>query len=139
MQSALNPYLSFNGDAREAMEFYKTVFGGELTLATFKDFQAPGQLAEDEANKIMHSELKAANGIRFFGSDTPKAMPFDAGSRISMSLTGDHAEELTGYFNKLAAGGNVAMPLNQAPWGDSFGMLIDKFGVTWMVNISAKK
>lgn len=138
MQSFLNPYLSFNGNAREAMEFYKTVFGGELTLATFKDFHA-SDLPESELNKIMHSELKAANGIRFFGSDTPSSMPYDAGSRISMSLTGDHAEELTGYYNKLAEGGTVAMPLNQAPWGDSFGMAIDKFGVTWMVNISAKK
>ncbi|MDF2689450.1 MAG: 3-demethylubiquinone-9 3-methyltransferase [Microvirga sp.] len=137
MKSALNPYLSFKDNAREAMEFYQTVFGGKLTVSTFKDFQASQDPADE--NKIMHSMLEADNGITFMGADTPSGMTFDPGARISMALSGDNLDELKGYFEKLSAGGTVVMPLNQAPWGDFFGMLTDKFGVEWMVNIAGKK
>jgi PhnB protein len=136
MTSRLNPYLSFKDNAREAMTFYKTVFGGKLTLSTFKEYQASSDPAEDD--KIMHAALEAENGIAFFGADTPKAMPYDAGANISMSLTGDNAAELSGYFAKLSAGGQIMMPLEKAPWGDTFGMLHDKFGMTWMINIAGK-
>lgn len=137
MNSAINAYISFKDNARDAMQFYQSVFGGKLTMNTFKDFQA----AQDpgDADKIMHSMLEADNGISFMGADTPSGMPYDAGSRISLALSGDNVDELKGYFEKLSAGGTVVEPLVQAPWGDHFGMVTDKFGVAWMVNIAAQK
>jgi PhnB protein len=137
MPSQLNPYLSFKDNARQAMEFYKTVFGGKLAMSTFKDYNASQDPSED--NQIMHSVLEADNGITFMASDTPNRMEYKAGTNYSMSLSGDNEAELTGYFEKLAAGGNITMPLEKAPWGDTFGMLIDKFGVPWLVNITGQK
>ncbi len=127
MQTQLNPYLSFKANAREAMEFYKTVFGGKLTVSTFKEFNASQDPSED--NKIMHAQLEADNGITFMASDTPDRMEYQAGTNYSMSLSGDNEAELKGYFEKLSTGGNITMPLEKAPWGDTFGMLTDKFGV----------
>lgn len=137
MNSRLNPYLSFRDSAREAMEFYQTVFGGELRMNTFKEFQASEDPSEDD--KIMHSQLEAENGIVFMAADTPSSMEYRKGTNISMSLSGDNDAELTGYFEKLSDGGTVNEPLVAAPWGDKFGMLTDKFGVDWMVNISAQQ
>src|SRR5690349_5379349 len=115
MQTQLNPYLSFKDNARQAMEFYKTVFGGKLTMSTFKDFHASQDPSEDE--KIMHSVLEADNGIVFMASDTPNNMEYSAGTNMSMSLSGDNEAELRGYYEKLLAGGTVGMPLEKAPWG----------------------
>jgi PhnB protein len=137
MQSKLNPYLSFKENTREAMEFYHSVFGGELVMNTFKEFHASEDPAEDD--KIMHSMLEAENGITFMAADTPNRMEYSPGANISMSLSGDNEAELRGYFEKLSAGGSVAQPLEKAPWGDSFGMCTDKFGVNWMVNITGQK
>jgi PhnB protein len=133
----LNPYLSFKDNARQAMEFYRGVFGGKLQVSTFKEFHASQDPSED--NRIMHSVLDAGDGIYFMGSDTPSSMKYDEGARISMSLGGEDDAQLSGYFQKLSVGGTVRMPLEKAPWGDKFGMLTDKFGITWMVNIAAKK
>jgi PhnB protein len=137
MQSRANAYLNFKTNAREAMEFYKSVFGGQLTLSTFKE----GGMTQDAASAdlIMHSMLEAENGITFMGSDTPPQMPFSDGARVSMALSGDNTAELTGYFEKLGQGGTIKMPLAAAPWGDSFGMLTDRFGIDWLVNIAGKK
>ncbi|MDQ3015002.1 MAG: VOC family protein [bacterium] len=137
MPSKLNPYISFNGNAKEAMEFYKTVFGGDLIMDTFKTGGMPHDPAD--ADKIMHAQLIAENGITVMASDTPPGMPFSAGSNVSISLSGDNQEELQGYWNKLSDGGTVTMPLAQAPWGDMFGMLKDKFEISWLVNIAGKK
>lgn len=137
MQTNLNPYLSFKDNTREAMEFYKTVFGGKLTINTFKDFHA--SQTPDEDNLIMHSMLEADNGITFMASDTPNRMEYRVGTNFSMSLSGDNEAELRSYFEKLSASGNVTMPLEKAPWGDTFGMLTDKFGVAWLVNITSQK
>lgn len=137
MRSLLNPYIGFKGNAREAMEFYKTVFGGKLTISTFGENHMSHSPEDDK--KVMHAMLEAENGITFMGSDTPSDMKADDGSRISISLSGDNEEELRGYWDKLAAGGTVTMPINKAPWGDTFGMLTDKFGINWMVNIAGKK
>src|SRR6266700_2915114 len=87
----------------------------------------------------MHAVLEADNGITFMASDTPNRMEYQAGTNYSMSLSGDNEAELQGYFEKLLAGGNVTMPLEKAPWGDTFGMLTDKFGVSWLVNIAGQK
>ena len=137
MQTKLNPYLSFKDNAREAMDFYQTVFGGKLAISTFKEFHASQDPSED--NKVMHAELEADNGITFMASDTPDRMAYKAGTNYSMSLSGDNEAELQDYFEKLSAGGNVTMPLEKAPWGDTFGMLTDKFGVSWLVNIAGQK
>jgi PhnB protein len=131
----LNPYISFRGTAREAMEFYQSVFGGELDLSTFSDFQMP-DVGEDEANLIMHGQLEAPGGMTLMGADTPRSMELAEGSNITISLSGDDDTELRGYWDKLAEGGTVTMPLEVAPWGDAFGQLTDKFGVSWMVNIA---
>lgn len=136
MQTRLNPYLNFRDNTREAMEFYKTVFGGKLDISTFKEYQASQDPSED--NKVMHAMLEAENGITFMASDTPNGMEYNPGTNMSMSLSGDNEEELRGYWDKLSEGGTVVMPLEKAPWGDTFGMCTDKFGIQWMVDIAPK-
>jgi len=136
MQSKLNPYLSFRDNARQAMEFYKTVFGGKLTMNTFGEFHASEDPSEE--NKIMHAMLEAENGITFMAADTPNGMEFRSGTSMSMSLSGNNEAELRGYFEKLSSGGMITMPLEKAPWGDTFGMLTDQFGISWMVNIAGQ-
>ena len=132
MTSRLNPYIGFANNAREAMEFYRDVFGGELTLSTFGEM---GAAAPGEENKIMHAQLETPSGFTLMGSDTPTGMTRPDGSFISVSLSGDD-EALRGYFEKLSAGGSVTMPLEKQMWGDEFGMCVDRFGVAWMVNVS---
>jgi PhnB protein len=106
-------------------------------MNTFKEFNASADPSED--NKIMHSMLEADNGITFMAADTPSSMEYSPGKNISISLSGDNEEELRGYWEKLSAGGAIRQPLEKAPWGDSFGMLTDKFGIEWMVNITGQK
>ena len=137
MATRLNPYISFKDNAREAMEFYESVFGGHLALSTFKDFHASEDPTEDD--KIMHGILETDNGLVLMGADTPNAMEYQKPAGISVSLSGQDEAELTGYYNKLKEGGKESMPLNKAPWGDTFGMLVDKFGIAWMVNIDGAK
>jgi len=136
MKSRIDPYFSFKDNAREAMQFYKSVFGGKLEMKTFKDYHASQAPSED--NKIMHSMLEAENGISFMGADTPLGMEFHPGMNGSVALSGDNEAELKAYFQKLSAGGTVAQPMEKAPWGDYFGMCVDKFGISWMVNITGK-
>lgn len=137
MESKLNPYLSFKDNTRQAMEFYKSVFGGELRMNTFKEFHASQDPSED--NKIMHAVLDAPHGMTLMAADTPNSMEYRPGTNVSMSLSGDNEAELKGYFQKLSAGGMVTMPLEKAQWGDTFGMCTDKYGVNWMVNIAGPK
>jgi PhnB protein len=134
MPIALNPYLNFRGNTREAMEFYGGVFGGKLTTSTFAEFHASTDPSEDEL--VMHSMMEAPDGIVLMAADVPNRMEFHPGNNFSLSLSGDDEQRLRGYFEKLADGGSISMPLNQAPWGDVFGMCYDKFGVNWLVNIS---
>ncbi len=129
MQATLNPYISFNGKAREAMEFYKSTFGGELTISTFADQHVP----DAPADGVMHAQLTVDGKPIVMGSDGMDAKSL---SGFSLSLSGTDAEELRGYFQKLAEGGKVTKPLEKESWGDEFGMVQDKFGVAWMVNIS---
>ncbi len=131
MASRLNPYISFDGDAREAMEFYKDVFGGELALNTFGESGAEGP----EADKIMHAQLETDRGFTLMASDTPPGMERNPGDNITISLSGDDADELRGYWEKLSDGGTVSVPLEKQMWGDEFGMCVDQFGIAWMVNI----
>ena len=133
MASKLNPYLSFEGTAREAMEAYREVFGGELALSTFGEF---GQAPPGFEDKIMHGQLETPAGFTLMASDTPPGMPHQAGSTISISLSGDDDAELRGYWDKLCDGGQVGVPLEPQMWGAVFGMVVDRFGITWMVNIA---
>jgi PhnB protein len=137
MSVTLNPYLNFNGNAREALEFYHSVFGGELNISTFADIPMPdGQVNPDEADKVMHGLITGDNDVTLMAADVPSHMPFQP-STTSLSLSGEDGDTLRGLWQRLADGGSVGVPLAQAPWGDTFGMLTDKFGVPWMVNITA--
>ena len=136
MSMRLNPYLSFRDDAREAMTFYKSVFGGELTLSTFGDFHASEDPAEQD--KIMHSQLETPDGLMLMGADTPNGMEYRPQAGVSVSLSGDDEPTLRGYWELLSDNGTVVMPFEKAPWGDTFGMCVDRFGTSWMVNASAQ-
>ncbi|MGP4046603.1 VOC family protein [Streptomyces sp. 2A115] len=133
MASRLNPYISFDGDARQAMEFYKEVFGGTLVLNTFGEFGSPGT---PEADKIMHGMLETPNGFTLMAADTPPGMEYTQGSNFAVSLSGDDDAELRGYWEKLSADATVSVPLDKQMWGDVFGMCTDRFGTPWMVNIT---
>jgi PhnB protein len=134
MSTQLNPYLSFRDNAREAMGFYQSVFGGELAISTFGEFQASDDPAEQD--KVMHSLLSTDGGLVLMASDTPDRMDLTPGSNFSISLSGTDEPELRGYWAMLSDGGTVAMPLGPAPWGDMFGMCSDRFGVNWLINIT---
>ncbi|HEV7977444.1 VOC family protein [Amycolatopsis sp.] len=132
MASRLNPYVSFTDNARQAMEFYKEVFGGTLALNTFGEY---GMADSPEANLIMHGMLETTSGFTLMGADTPPGMTYDPGHNISISLSGDDGDELRGYWEKLSDGGTVSVPLEKQMWGDEFGACIDRFGIDWVVNI----
>lgn len=136
MTIRLNPYLGFRDNAREAMDFYHSAFGGELTRSTFAEFHASEDPAEQD--KIMHSMLVTDHGLVLMAADTPNSMEYTPGTNHSISLSGEADDEdtLRGYWDKLTDGATVTEPLAKAPWGDTFGMLTDRFGVSWLVNIS---
>jgi PhnB protein len=135
MTSQLNPYLNFNGNAREAMEFYASVFGGDLNITTFAELGTDGP----DADRVMHAMLHTTSGYTIMGADTPSTMEFQPMTGSSVSISGDEtdATALRGYWQKLAADGTTTMPMQKQAWGDEFGMCIDKFGVPWMVDIGA--
>ena len=136
MASRLNPYISFNGDAQQALEFYQGIFGGTLALSTFGEFgdkEAPG------ADKIMHGMLETDAGYTIMGADTPPGMEYNPGTNITVSLSGDDADLLRGYWEKLSSGGTVSVPMEKQMWGDEFGSCKDKFGIDWLVNIAQKQ
>jgi PhnB protein len=133
MTSQLNPYLNFNGNARQALQFYQSVFGGELNLNTFADF---GGQDSPDADRIMHGQLETDAGYTIMAADVPSSMEYHSIAGCSVSLSGDDGDVLRGYWEKLAAGGTITMPMQKQSWGDEFGMCVDGFGVPWLVNIS---
>ncbi|GAA2659071.1 VOC family protein [Streptomyces vastus] len=133
MATRLNPYLSFDGDARQALEFYKEVFGGTLSVNTYAEF---GQGDTPLADKIMHGMLETPSGLTLMGADGAPGEEYKPGNNFSVALTGEDDAELRGYWEKLSAGGSVSVPLDKQMWGDVFGMCTDRFGIQWMVNIS---
>ncbi len=137
MSSVLSPYLSFAGNAREALEFYASVFGGDLLLTTFAEFGMDAHGAEPE--QIMHGQLNAAKGFVLMASDTPPGMGQPSGNSITVCLSGTDVDDLRGYFDKLAEGAEVTMPLQKQVWGDYYGQLTDRFGTPWMANISGNQ
>jgi len=130
--SRLNPYISFEDNARQAMEFYQGVFGGNLTINTFGEM---GAADSPDANKIMHAMLETESGYSIMAADTPEHAERTPGDNISVSLSGDDAADLRRYWDKLSEGGVVTVPLEKQMWGDEFGMCVDRFGIGWMVNI----
>ena len=137
MSVQLNPYLSFRDSARAALAFYQSVFGGEVTISRFADAGISDDPAEQD--KVMHGMLVGDNGLVLMAADTPDQMDLAYGSSISMSLSGDDTELLTGYWKALSTDGTVTVPLEQSPWGDTFGMCTDSFGTDWLVNILASQ
>jgi PhnB protein len=133
MASQLNPYLNFNGTAREALEFYHSVLGGQLTLNTFGEMGMTGP----DADRIMHGILETDLGYTVMGADITSEMEYHAPAGFSVSISGDDGDAMRGYWERLSAAGTTTMPLQKQVWGDEFGMCIDQYGVPWMVNISA--
>jgi PhnB protein len=133
---SLNPYLSFKNQARDAMEFYQGVFGGDLTVSTFAEYPGMG-VDPSEENLVMHAQLQTPDGFVLMGSDTPSHMEYEKPAGISVSVSGDDEPSLQGYWDKLADGGSVSMPFDTPPWGGKFGMLTDRYGIDWMVAVNA--
>jgi PhnB protein len=132
--SQLNPYLNFNGNARQALEFYRSVFGGNLTLSTFADFGAAGT---PDADRIMHGQLQTEAGYTIMGADATSDMEYHPMAGFSVSLSGDDGDILRAYWERLSVSGTTTMPMAKQAWGDEFGMCVDSFGVSWLVNISS--
>ncbi len=143
MSTRINPYLTFNGNCEEAMNFYKSVIGGE-----FSDFNRFGdmptteenQIADEHKNKIMHISLPISAETILMASDAhPQMPPVSLGQSISLSVGTDSKERATHLFNSLAEGGQITMPISDTFWGAYFGMLVDQFGIIWMVNYDYPK
>ena len=133
MPSVLNPYINFRDNARQALEFYKEVFGGDLRVNTFGEYGDPNQPGADG---VMHGQLETDSGFTLMASDSPPGMDTSSGAgNITISLSGDDEQQLRGYWDKLSEGGTVTMPFEKQMWGDLFGMCTDKFGVPWMVDV----
>ena len=136
----INPYIHFNGNAEAAFNFYKSVFGGEFdTIARFKDLTMPGHpIDEKEANKIMHISLPIGKQSALMGSDVPNVLGKvnEQENRSKICISADSREEADKLFNGLSEGGDVEMPIADAPWGAYFGMFRDKYGIEWMVDYS---
>ncbi len=138
MAVQLTPYLSFHGDARAAMEHYRDVLGGTLELSSYADFG----MAQDpaDADEVMHGQLRTEDGMVLMGADAPGGAPAAGGGGHSVSLSGGPEDEarLRGAWDGLVDGGTVVEPLEKAPWGDLFGMCVDRHRVGWMVNIGGQ-
>ena len=134
MPVLLNPYLAFRDTAEEAMSFYRSVFGGELTIMRFSEYGASEDPAEGD--KVMHAMLSTDEGMVLMASDTPNSMGLTVGDNVSISVGGEDETVLRGWWAELSDGGSVTMPLDRPPWGGRFGMCTDRFGVHWMISVA---
>jgi len=132
VSSRLNPYINFAGNAREAMEFYQQVLGGDLKLNTYDQF---GNQDAPNADRIMHGILETPSGYTLMGADIPPGAEHNPGNDIMISVSGDDADELHGYWDRLSEGGTITVPMEKQMWGDEFGACVDRFGIQWLVNI----
>jgi PhnB protein len=134
----INPHINFNGNAEEAFNFYKSVFGGEFAkIIRFKDLASPEfPVAEKEENKIMHIALPIGKGSVLMANDVPEILgrTNENENRSKIVITAESKEEADKLFNGLSAGGQVEMPIMDSPWGSYFGMFRDKYGIEWMVD-----
>lgn len=131
MSSQFNPYLSFPGNARQAMEFYQSVLGGDLNVMSFRD-------SGMDADGVMHASLDTPEGFHLFASDHLPAMGPDlvVGNNIQLSISGNDETAMTRWFELLSDGGSVLIPLQKQMWGDTYGQFVDRFGIAWHVNIA---
>ena len=139
MSVSLNPYLNFQGRAREALDFYASALGGTPDVVTFAQFQMPVPAGEED--NVMHGYLRTDHGLELMAADVPSTMPLGPIGGITISLSGEGGddEELSGYWAKLSEGAEIGMPLEKAPWGAKFGQLTDRFGVPWLINIQLEQ
>ena len=132
----LNPYLNFDGNTRTAMEFYQSVFGGELNVMAFGDMGMTEHEGQPlPADGVMHAQLTSDAGFTLMAADSPGEHTPNG----HISLSGDEDALLRGYWDKLSDGGHVDVPLEVAPWGDAFGQVKDRFGINWLVNIAGSQ
>lgn len=132
MTTRLNPYIIFPHSAEEALELYQRVFGGTVTITHFSQY---GLADTPDADKVMHGQLETPTGFTLMCGDTPTGMAYEPGRNMAISLSGNEPEQLRAWFEALADGGQVAVPLEKQLWGDEFGQVIDRFGVVWVVDI----
>lgn len=133
MASHLSTYINFSGQAREALTFYHSALGGKLSVVTYAEFQASDDPAD--ADKLMHGSIITEHGFRLMAADTPGSMESAPISGVSIMLEGDDEALLTDLYGQLSVGGTITEQLARAPWGDTYGSFVDRFGVSWMVNI----
>ena len=140
--ATINPYLNFKGNTEEAFNFYKSVFGGDFSsLVRFKDMPAAGEIPAQDSDKLMHVALPIGKGNVLMGTDVleSKGQTLTPGDNFSLSISAESKAEADKLFGGISAGGNVEVPMSDAPWGAYFGMTKDKFGIRWMVNFDAPK
>lgn len=139
--ASIHPHINFNGNAEEAFNFYKSVFGGEFAkVMRFKDLANPGfELSQEEANKIMHIALPIGHNV-LMGNDVPEILgrTNENENRSKIVISAESKEEADKLFNGLSAGGQIEMPISDSPWGSYFGMFRDKYGIEWMIDFDAK-
>ena len=138
--ASINPHINFNGNAEEAFNFYKSVFGGEFAkIMRFKDLaSAEFPVADNEANKIMHIALPIGKSI-LMANDVPEILgrTNENENRSKIVISAESKEEADKLFNGLSAGGQIEMPISDSPWGSYFGMFRDKYGIEWMVDFES--
>lgn len=138
--ASINPHVNFNGNAEEAFNFYKSVFGGAFTkIIRFKDLgNTEHPLAESEANKIMHIALPIGKSV-LMANDVPEILgrTNENENRSKIVISAESKEEADRLFNGLSAGGQIEMPISDSPWGSYFGMFRDKYGIEWMVDFDS--
>ncbi|HTN82838.1 MAG TPA: VOC family protein [Sorangium sp.] len=128
-------HLNFRGDARAALEFYQSVFGGDITIVTYKD--AHNVQEPSEAGQVMWGQVTARNGFQVMAYDVPSRMPWDQGKNaFFVSVRGDSTNEIAALWEKLSDGATVAQPLAPSGWTPLYGMLKDRFGVTWVMDVA---
>jgi PhnB protein len=133
---AINPYLIFNGNAEKAFNFYKSIFGGDFTaIMRFNEAPPDPKMSDSEGEKLMHVSLPIGNGTLLMGSDSPDSFgKVNIGNNFNIAIDTKSEDEANKIFNGLSEGGKVNMPMDKTFWGSYFGMLVDKFGIQWMVS-----
>lgn len=134
--TTLNPYISFRDNARAALEYYHDVLGGTLDISTFDSMPGSGYDPGD-SDLVMHGSVTTDDGMVLMASDTPSSVEYAPARGISLSVGGDDADRLRTIWQGLLDGGSATIPLDRAPWGGEFGMLVDRFGIAWMVSIDS--
>ena len=136
MSITTTTHLNFRGDARAALELYRSVFGGEVAVVTYRDAGAVQEQEPAEADQVMWGQVEGESGLRVMAYDVPGCLPWNRGTNaFFVSVRGTCVEEVTGYWQGLSEGATVAADLAPAGWAALYGMLTDRFGVTWVLDV----